>query len=47
MRDAIKKINRSIERIDDPLMIALLIANDPLFAVKRVLRKTFEQHIRD
>ena len=47
MRDAIEEIHRSIERIDDPLMIARLVANDSFFAIKRMFRKTFEQDFRD
>ena len=47
MRDAVEKIHRAIERIDDPLIIARLVADDSFFAIKRVFRKTFEQHLRD
>ncbi len=47
MRDAVKEIHRAIERINDPLMIARLVADDSLFAIKRVLRKTLEQDFRD
>ena len=37
----------AVERIDDPLMIARLVADDPLFTIERVLRKMFEQDFRD
>ena len=47
MRDAVEEIHRAIERIDDPLMIARLVADDSFFAIKRVLRKTFEQDFCD
>ena len=47
MRNAVEEIHRAIERIDDPLMIACLVADDSFFAVKRVLRKTLEQDFRD
>ncbi len=40
MRDAVEVIDRPIERIDDPLMIARLVADDAFFAIERVLRKT-------
>ena len=36
MRDAVEKIHRPVERIDDPLVIARLVADDAFFAVKRV-----------
>ena len=39
MRNAVEIIYRAVERIDDPLMIARLVADDSLFAIKRVLRK--------
>ena len=47
VRDAVEIIHGAIERIDDPLMLARLIADDSFFAVKRVLGKFFEQRIRD
>src|SRR6476660_5904354 len=36
MRNAVKIIHRSIQRIDNPLMVAGLISHDSFFAVKRV-----------
>ena len=47
MRNAVIIIHRSIERIDHPLKFARLIADDSFFAVERVLRKFFEQRLRD
>ena len=43
MRNAVEIIHRSIQRIDNPLMIAGLISHDPFFAVKRVRGKFFEK----
>ena len=37
MRNAVKIIHRSIQRIDNPLMIAGLISHDPFFAVAGVI----------
>jgi hypothetical protein len=36
MRNAVKIIDGAIKRIDDPLMLAGLIAHDSFFAIKRV-----------
>src|ERR1041385_5726934 len=47
VRDAVEKIHRPIERVDNPLVISLLIADDALFAIKGVLWKTPEQHFAD
>src|SRR5437016_8254136 len=47
MRNAVIIIHRSIERIDHPLKFACLIADDSFFAVECVLRKFFEQRLRD
>ena len=47
VRDAVEKIHRPIERVDNPVVIALLIADDALFALKRVLWKTPKQHFAD
>src|SRR5213082_189443 len=47
MRNAVIIIHRSIERIDHPLKFARLIADDSFFAVECVLRKFFEQRLRD
>ena len=43
MRDAVEIIYRSIQRIDNPLMVAGLISRDSFFAVKRVRGKFFEK----
>ena len=43
MRNAVEIIDGAIKWIDDPLMLAGLIANDPFFAVKHVLRKFFQK----
>src|ERR1043166_5306418 len=45
VRDTIKIIHGAVERIDHPLVIARLVADDSLFAVERVVRKLFEQQI--
>ena len=42
MRDAVEIIYGAVERIDHPLMIACLVADDSLFAVKSVLGKLLE-----
>src|SRR5438105_3465631 len=47
MRNAVVIIYRSVERIDHPLKFARLIADDSLFAIECVLRKFFEQRLRD
>ena len=47
MRNAVIIIHRAIERIDHPLKFARLIADDSFFAVECVLRKFFEQRLRD
>ena len=39
MRDAVEIIYRPVDRIDHPLVIALLIADDSFLAVKRMLRE--------
>src|ERR1044071_6421181 len=43
MRNAVEIIHRSIQRIDNPLMIAGLISRDSFFAVERVRGKLFEK----
>src|SRR5262245_29120374 len=43
VRDAVEVIHRSIQRIDNPLMIAGLISHDPFFAIERVRGKFFEK----
>ena len=45
VRDAIKIIHGAVERIDDPLVLARLVADDSLFTVERMVRKLFEQQI--
>jgi hypothetical protein len=47
VRDLVKIIHRAVERIDDPLMLACLIAHHAFFAVKRVLRKLLQQYLGD
>src|SRR6266404_7938877 len=47
MRDPVKIIHGAVERIDHPLMLARLIAHNSFFAVKRVLRKLFQQCFGD
>ncbi len=47
MRNAVEKIYRPVERIDDPLIVARLVAHDAFLTVKRVLGKTLEQDFRD
>src|SRR5438045_9561790 len=47
MRNAVIIIHRTIERIDRPLKFARLIAVYSFFAVECVLRKFFEQRLRD
>ena len=47
MGNAVEIIYGSIQRIDNPLMIAGLISHDPFFAVKRVGRKFFEKQVAD
>src|SRR6267143_622711 len=37
MRNAVEIIYGAVERIDDPLMIAFLIAHNPFLAIKRML----------
>ena len=46
MRNAVEIIHGAIERIDDPLMIAFLIAHNSFFAIKRVLGKFLQRAIR-
>ena len=45
MRDAVEIIHRAVERIDHPLKFALLIADDSFFAIKRVIRKIFQERM--
>src|SRR6476646_4127914 len=47
MRNTVIIIHRAIERIDNPLKFARLIADDSFFAVECVLRKFFEQRLCD
>ena len=37
MRDAVEIVHGAVERIDHPLMLAGLIADDSFFAIERVL----------
>ena len=39
MRDAVKIIDRAIERINDPLVFARLVTDYALFSIERVLRE--------
>ena len=43
MWNAVEIIHGAIQRIDNPLVFAGLIAHDSFFTVKRVLRKLFEK----
>ena len=43
MWNAVEIIHRSIQWIDDPLMLAGLISHEPFFAVKRMRGKFFEK----
>jgi len=36
MRNAVEKIHRAIDRVDNPLAVGFLIARDAFLAVKRV-----------
>src|SRR4051794_33711912 len=47
MRDAVKIIYRAVERIDDPLMFACLVADDSFFAVERMIREFLQKRFRD
>ena len=47
MRNAVEIIYGAVERIDDPLMIALLVAHDSFFAIERVLGKFFQERFGD
>src|SRR6266550_613016 len=47
MRNAVVIIHRPVKWIDHPLEFARLISDDSLFAVECVLRKFFEQRLRD
>ena len=47
MRNAVEIIYGAIQRIDDPLMIARLVAHDSFFAIKRVLGKLFQERFGD
>ena len=47
MRNAVKIIHRAVERIDDPLMIAFLIAHNSFLAIKRMLGKFFQERFGD
>ena len=47
VRDVVKIIHSTIERIDHPLVFARLVADDSFFAVKRVLGKLFQQRFGD
>ena len=43
VRNAVKIINGAIKRVDDPLVLAGLIADDSFFAIKCVTGKFFEK----
>src|SRR3954452_3155752 len=45
MRNPIKIIHGAVERIDYPLMVARLIADDTFLAVKSMARKFLQQQI--
>src|SRR5260370_21023336 len=45
--DLVKIIHGAIERIDHPLVLARLVADNSLFTVKRVLGKLLEQRLGD
>ena len=47
MRQPVKIIHRPVERIDHPLILARLIADQALFAVERVLRMLPQQDFGD
>ena len=47
MRNAVEIIHGAVERIDDPLMIAFLIAHNSFLAIKRMLRKFFQERFGD
>ena len=47
VRDAVEIIHRAVERIDDPLELARLIATDAFLAVDRVVREACEEDPRD
>ncbi len=47
MRNAVEIIHGAIERIDDPLVFAGLVAHDSFLAVKRMLGKFFQKQLGD
>ena len=47
MRNAIEIIHGAIEWIDDPLVVARLVAHDSFFAIKRVLWEFFQERVGD
>ena len=47
MRDAVEKIHRAIDGINDPLTVRLLIARYALLAIERVARTSIKQNPRD
>ncbi len=47
MRDAVKIIHRAVERIDDPLELAVGISAHAFLAVDRVVGETREDDLRD
>jgi hypothetical protein len=47
MRDPVIIVHRSVEGVDDPLVLGGLVTNDSLFAIERVLREFAQEQIRD
>src|ERR1700736_847670 len=47
MRDPVEIIHRAIQRIDNPLMLARLVANGSFFAVESVLGKFLQERLSD
>ena len=47
VRNAIEKIHRAIDRVDDPLPVGVLVASDALLAVERVAGPRAEQDAGD
>ena len=47
VRDAVEIIHCAVERIDDPLKLACLVAADAFLAIDRVVGETLQDHPRD
>src|SRR6266404_3363913 len=47
VRDSVKIIHGAVEWVDNPLMLARLVADDSFLAVERMLGKLFQQFFRD